>query len=305
MSRRPTLLHRVEYTLFVTASAIAGALPRRAADWLGGALGRIAYLAGIRRELTEAQLRRAFPEHDDGWVRRTAHESYVHLGRETLAMLRMESMSPAEIASLTSDVEGVQAFVDAGRAGGVVVVTGHFGNWEVAATGVVARGLALDVVIQKQGNPLFDRALVRQRERHGMRVIYKSKAPREALTALREGRVVAFVSDQDARRKGVFVPFFGRPASTPRGPGVMAVRTGSPIFLGYAIRGKDGAYVAGVEEIVVSRDGDVDTVVERLTAAYTARLEQLIRQAPEQYFWQHRRWKTAPGPGPEKRQRSS
>jgi KDO2-lipid IV(A) lauroyltransferase len=295
MSRRPTLLHRVEYALFVMARGFARALPRRAADWLGGALGRLAYIAGIRRQLTEEQLRLAFPEQDGKWVRRTARESYAHLGRETLAMLRMESMSSTEIASLTRDVEGVQAFVNAGRAGGVVVVTGHFGNWEVAATAVVTRGLELDVVIQKQGNPLFDRALVRQRERHGMRVIYKSKAPREALAALREGRVVAFVSDQDARRNGAFVPFFGRRASTPRGPGVMAVRTGSPIFLGYAMRGKDGAYVAGVEEIAVSRDGDVDTVVERLTAAYTARLEALIRQAPEQYFWQHRRWKTRAG----------
>src|SRR5688500_16760038 len=121
MSRRPTLLHRVEYTLFVTASAIARALPRRAADWLGVAPGGTEYRAGIGRERTESQLRLAVPEQDDAWVRRTARASYVHLGRETLAMLRMESMSAGEIAAPARDIDGIQALVDAGRAGGVVV----------------------------------------------------------------------------------------------------------------------------------------------------------------------------------------
>jgi Kdo2-lipid IVA lauroyltransferase/acyltransferase len=111
---------------------------------------------------------------------------------------------------------------------------------------------------------------------------------------LRAGRAVAFVSDQDARGTGVFVPFFGRLASTHRGPALMAIRTGAPLFVGYAMRAADGSYVGGIEEITVSREGDMDEAVLRLTAAFTARLEALIRRAPEQYFWQHRRWKTRP-----------
>ena len=114
------------------------------------------------------------------------------------------------------------------------------------------------------------------------------------MAALRAGRVVAFVTDQDARGSGVFVPFFGRLASTHRGPALMALRTGAPLFLGYGMRLPNGTYTGTIEEITVSRDGDMDDAVYRLTAAFTAKLEAVVRRAPEQYFWQHRRWKTRP-----------
>src|SRR5438132_1504356 len=119
---------------------------------------------------------------------------------------------------------GLVAAVAAGT--GAVLATAHFGNWEVAGAALTARGVPLDVVVQRQANPLFNAAIERDRERMGMRIIERGRAPREALTSLRAGRVVAFVSDQDARRAGVFVPFFGRLASTHRGPALMALRTG-------------------------------------------------------------------------------
>ncbi len=296
MSKRPSLKHRVEFALYSAAGAVGKALPQGLADRAGAALGKLGYRPlRIRRDVAEAQIRAAFPEKDDAWVQATARASFAHIGREALAMIRMTSLTAEQIVSRTQEEADLTPFMAAVEAGkGVVVVSGHFGNWEVAAAGVVARGVPLDVVVQKQSNPLFDAAMARDRERFGMRIIERSRAPREALSALRAGRAVAFVSDQDARGTGVFVPFFGRLASTHRGPALMAIRTGAPLFVGYAMRAEGGGYVGGLEEITVSREGDMDEAVLRLTAAFTARLEALIRRAPEQYFWQHRRWKTRP-----------
>jgi KDO2-lipid IV(A) lauroyltransferase len=105
---------------------------------------------------------------------------------------------------------------------------------------------------------------------------------------------VAFVSDQDAGRDGVFVPFFGRLASTHRGAALMAIRTGAPLFLGVPLRVAAGRYSIRVREIRTDRSGQLDDAVQRLTAAYTELLETAIRSAPDQYLWLHRRWKTRP-----------
>ena len=281
-------------------AALCDLLPLRAAEALGAVIGGLGYALGIRRDVVVDQLSRAFPERSDEWVRDTARASFKHLGRETIAMLRMRHLTREEMVSIAgetngSQVEHLRENIDAGR--GAVIATAHFGNWEVAGGSLAARGVPLDVVVVKQANRLFNAEIVRTRERLGMRVIYKRDAPRRALAALREGRAVAFVSDQDARQAGVFVPFFGRPASTPRGPALMAVRTGAPLYVGYAKRLGPGRYIGAIEHVDVPRNGDVDDVVEKLTAAFTAKLEELIRENPEQYLWQHRRWKTAPPTG--------
>jgi KDO2-lipid IV(A) lauroyltransferase len=263
---------------------------------LGGALGRLAYRPlGIRRALVESQLRAAFPERSDDWILAMAAGSYAHLGREGLAMLRLSKLSPEEVRARTG-LDGLERFLEAVAEGrGVVMVTGHLGNWEIGGAALAVRGVPIDVVAQRQSNPLFDRMVVETRARLGMRVIPRGRATRQGLRSLRAGRVVAFVADQDARRAGDFVPFFGRLASTHRGPALLALRTGAPLFVGLGmLRTPEGGYHARIEEVVVDREGEVDEVVYRLTAAFTARLEAGVRIAPDQYFWQHRRWKSRP-----------
>jgi KDO2-lipid IV(A) lauroyltransferase len=292
----PTLAHRAEYLLLRSVIGFSGLLGEGGAARLGGALGRLAYRPfGVRRELVEAQLRASFPERDEGWIRRTAAGSYAHLGREGLAMLRLAALSAEEVRART-DFEGLERFLEAVAAGrGVVLVTGHLGNWEIGGAALAVRGVPIDVVAQRQSNPLFDRMVVETRERLGMRVIPRGRATREGLRSLRAGRAVAFVADQDAKRAGAFVPFFGRPASTHRGPALLALRTGAPVFVALGmLRTPAGSYRARLEEVVVEREGEVEEVVHRMTAAFTARLEAGVRAAPDQYFWQHRRWKSRP-----------
>lgn len=291
--RPPTAQHRVEHAAVVAFRAVLRATGRRGSAAIGGAVGRLAYHLGVRRDVVEEHLRASFPEEGDRWRRRVARRSYQHLGRETAAMIRLSAMEPVAVLGLTTVVglDALEAALAEGR--GVVMVTGHLGNWEVGGSAVAVRGLPVDVVAQRQANPLVEAMLLQARERLGMRVIERSRASREALRSLRDGRLVAFVADQDGRGSGVFVPFMGRPASTHRGPALLALRSGAPLFFGRALRTGAG-YEVAVRRLDVDRSGPRDEAVHRMTAAFTATLEAEVRAHPEQYFWQHRRWKTRP-----------
>jgi len=177
-----------------------------------------------------------------------------------------------------------------------VVVTGHLGNWEVAGAALSARGFPLDVVAKGMANRRFGEDLEAARRRLGMRVVDMAVAPREVLRSLRAGRIVALVADQNAREQGIFVPFFGVLAATFRGPALFALRSGAPIFVGACVRepGWPQHYRLWTARIDFAASGDLEGDVVRLTEAHTAVLEQAVREAPEQYFWQHKRWKTRP-----------
>lgn len=293
------LRHRVEYGLILLARGLDRVLGVRGADMLASGLGRLAYRPfGIRADVVEAHLRQAFPGRDAAWIRRTASASYAHLGREGLSLLRLSRLGCDDVVAATRVLSGMDALTAALAAGtGAVVVTGHLGNWEVGGAALAARGVPLDVVAQRQANPYFDRLMNDARTRLGMRVVPRGGATKATLRALGQGRVVALVADQDARTAGVFVPFLGRPASTHRGPAVLALRTGAPLFMGVIIRAAGGGYEVRIEQIPLPSDGAFDARVRRVTAAFTSALESAVREHPTQYFWHHRRWKTLPPAG--------
>lgn len=293
-----SLRHRAEYALVRVARFVDRVLGARISATLAAGLGRLVYRTiGIRRDVAEDQLRHAFPERDEAWIRGVASDAYAHLGREGLTMLRLSRLGADEVIAAT-EVEGldeVRAALDEGN--GVVMVTGHFGNWEIGGAAVAARGIPIDVVVRRQANPLFDALINRARERLGMRVIERNRATKETLRSLRTGRMVALVADQDARRSGLFVTFFGRPASTFRGPAVLALRSGAPVFIGTAERRSDDGYLVRLRPIPAPVSDDPEEQVREVTAAHVAALEAAIRANPGQYLWQHRRWKTDPEPG--------
>ncbi|HEX6307447.1 MAG TPA: hypothetical protein VFZ69_04615 [Longimicrobiales bacterium] len=286
--------HRVEYAAFRAALAVGGQLSDERAARAGAALGALGYPLHIRRDVVERNLRIAFPHETEVWRREIARESYAHLGRETLMMLRLATISRDELIARTRTIneEAARAAFRAGR--GVVVVAGHLGNWEIGAALMAARGYPVDVIAKRAANPLFYERVLSARERLGVGVIDFQRANRLALRSLRAGRAVAFAADQHAGRAGLWVPFFGRPASTYRGPAVMALRTGAPMLLSIPLRAPDGAYEITLEPIDIDPTGDMDLDVLRLTEAFTRRLETAVRAHPGQYVWHHRRWRTPP-----------
>jgi len=295
------LRHRAEYALFRLLSAILLAVPEAVALRAGAFLGRVAgSVLRLRRRVVDANLRMAFPERPAAWRRRVARSSYAHLGREAAAMFRMSGMDPASIVVRT-EVEGLDALRDALAEGkGVVLLTGHLGSWEMGGAAIAAHGFPVVGVAKPMANRRFDADLTAARERLGMEIVDTGAAPKRALRALGEGKVVGLVADQNAGRNGLFVPFFGRLASTHRGPALFAVRAGAPLFVGSCIRlpGSTQRYRIHVERVPAPGTGDAERDVQLLTEAHTAVLERAVREAPEQYFWQHKRWKTRPAPEP-------
>ncbi len=299
--RRPTLSHRLEYAALRGAIGGLATLPWRQATAVGAWLGRMGYApAGIRRGVVERQVAAAFPELTPARVREIARASYESLGRTTVEAAIMPGLGRQGVLDLFSQVDGWE-LLEAARAEGrgAIVVTGHLGNWELGGSYVAARGVPIDGVARQQGNPLFDRFLTSTRERLGMDVVWDGHAVRRTPRSLRENRVVAMVSDQGALGlASTYVPFFGRPAKTPRGPAVFALRLRVPILFAVAVRLPTGRFRLAFERVPVADTGDRERDVDTIVATYTRMLEEWVRRYPEQYFWQHRRWKHQPADTP-------
>jgi KDO2-lipid IV(A) lauroyltransferase len=296
VKRKHSPEQRAEYALARSLEKAVSILPEGAADRFGATIGRRIHDLGIRRDTVDGNLRIAFPDADSDWIEKTRLAAYEHLGREAAQMLRLSKLDEQAVIERTIPV-GLDDLRDALSLGrGIILVTGHYGNWEIAAAAVASRGLPIGAIVRRQGNRLVDERLQQLRRNLGVETIYQGQAPSRVPRLLRSNGVVGIVGDQDARRSGIFVPFFGRLASTHRGPALFALRLGAPVFSCTARRlpGKDVRYEVRGERVEFERTGELDRDVSALTSELARRLEKEIRLAPEQYFWFHKRWKTQP-----------
>ncbi len=182
------------------------------------------------------------------------------------------------------------------RRTGMIVVSGHFGNWEVFGYTTAMMGFHGYALARALDNPYLNDYLLGIRERNGMTILDKSGAMAQMDGIMRGRNVVGFIADQDAGKRGVFVDFFHRAASTYRAPALMAIRYNVPIVVVYARRlGERFAFEIGAARMIRPAEwADADDPVRWITQEYTAALERVIRTAPEQYLWSYRRWKTRP-----------
>jgi KDO2-lipid IV(A) lauroyltransferase len=301
--RRPTMSHRAEYAALRGAVAAVEQLSFNRAGDVGERIGRLGYAPlKIRRAVVERQLKAAFPGKSAEEIERIARAAYGHLGRTTIETAVLRSYDRKRILDLFEDVSGWSIVEERmARGKGLIVVTGHLGNWELGGAYLAARGLPIDAVARHMNNPLFDDYLTATRHRIGMTVVHDDQAVRRVPRSLKSGRAVAMLVDQGALGlASSWVPFFGRLAKTPRGPAVFALRLGTPIVFGVALRTPSGRYQLTFEPIETRDTGDREADVDRIVTEYTAVLEKWVRRAPEQYFWHHRRWKhQRPGTPPE------
>jgi KDO2-lipid IV(A) lauroyltransferase len=294
---RRRITHYAEYIALRATLGVVRRLGIARAGAVGAHVATLGYRPlGIRRGVVERQLAMAFPDAAPAEIERVARAAYAHLGRVAVEAAILPLHAHEGVLDLFEDADNWDV-VERARAGGsgILFVTGHLGNWELAGAYVAARGLPVDAVARHMANPLFDAYLTRTRERIGMRIVHDERAVTQIPRAIRAGRAVAMLTDQETRGlASTWVPFFGRPAKTPRGPAVFALRLGAPLIFGCALRQPSGRYRMSFEEVPVQPTGDVEADVDRIVAAYTATLERWVRRAPEQYFWHHRRWKYPP-----------
>ena len=254
------------------------------------------HLALGERQKALASLAVAFPEMSEDARRELAHRCFRHLGTAALEMAVAPRLTPAELDRLVDcSGDALGAMERAHRAGkGAVCVAAHLGNWELHAWAVAHHGLPLYAVGKENVDPRLTRLVDRFRARGGVRNIWRGQpgAAVSLLKALRRGELLGILIDQDTNVQSVFVPFFGRPASTPRAAADLVLRTGAMAVVCLIHKRPDGSYRVHSEEVAVPSSGDTEADAVELTARFTARIEAAVRAHPEQWVWMHQRWKT-------------
>jgi KDO2-lipid IV(A) lauroyltransferase len=264
---------------------------------VAGAITRLGYFPfRIRRGVVERQIRAAFPELGAREVARIARESYTNLGRVAIETMLLSRDGAAGVLRVF-DASPTWAIVEAAmsRRRGLIFVSGHLGSWELSGAYIAARGVPFHAIARGMANPLSDAFFRRTRERLGMQIMHDRDAVRRVPRLLRAGEAVGILSDQaTVGLASTFVPFFGRPAKTPRGAAVFALRGDVPVIYVQAVRQGDGRYEFVAEEIPVTQSGDREHDSDEIIVRFSEALERMVRRYPGQYFWQHRRWKHQP-----------
>jgi KDO2-lipid IV(A) lauroyltransferase len=255
------------------------------------------FLDRKHRERALENLRASFPAASDAELRRIARKSCEHLimvGAETLCLPRLMQFNKyLDYIDISGCIEPFQ-YVAAGNP--AILVTGHFGNWEMMGFSMAAMGFPPTAVARPLDNPYLNDYIMGLRQRTGLKILFKEGMTDEALADLRQGRPLGLIADQDAGRRGFFVDFFGRKASAYKSIAYLAMEENIPIFVGGVYRvGPGFRYRIEMTDRIVPGDypKDLDGAMA-ITQRYTAGIEKAVRLAPEQYLWVHRRWKTRP-----------
>lgn len=293
--------HRIEYYAFRTIETGIQSLP----DFLLKPLANfIAFMVfrvlKYRREVALDNLLHAFPEKFPPERERIAYRSYQHFALMILEFMKLASWDADELERRIKfeRTPMVEKLLESAKGKGAIVVSGHFGNWEMAIAYLASRFFdGASVIQQRQKNELIDKHVANMRRRWGIEIIYSRGAVSNAQVSLNKNQFLGLLCDQDAGKRGAFVPFFGRLASTPVGAAVLHLRSKATLFFGYSIRIGKFQYEGFANPIEYQGDYEVNIEnIEKITAAFTAQLESFVRKYPEQYLWMHRRWKTQYSP---------
>ncbi|BDG03285.1 lysophospholipid acyltransferase family protein [Anaeromyxobacter oryzae] len=297
---RKQIKRRARSVLVRFAVRLLGFLPLGPALALGGFAGAVAHrLAWKTRGVALAHLALAFPEKSEAEREAIARGMFVHLARSAL-----------ELAAIRSFDDRLDAYVELSpptllkdviaRGRGMVFVTGHVGSWELLARRIARAGIQNAVIAKASADAALNTMAERFRAEGGVTTLWRENPDtgRAIIRTFRQGKALGLLIDQDTNVQGVFVPFFGRLAFTPRAAADLAIRFGAPVVVGTIHRKGphpgDG-HLLTVTEIPFSSDPpDREAEVVRLTAACSAALEAAIRRHPEEWVWMHERWKTRP-----------
>ena len=252
----------------------------------------------FRRRVVLDALRRSFPEWSEAECRKTYRAMMRHQILDTLELFRFAGKKRGEFASrvrfdpaIRSYVEGVLA---EGR--GILILIAHIGAYDLF--GMLASelfGLPIHIIAKPIRNKGVHRFWNEVREGAGVHVIASHQAYRPALKALKSGGIVGFMLDQNRPAgQGVFVPFFGRPASTTPGLALLSYHAKTPVLPAFLVRGADGLHTVVTCDAIEPPAAHDEATLEAYTARYTAVIEEMVRRDPSQWLWLHKRWKSRP-----------
>jgi len=309
MAKKPRS-QSVDYAIYLVVRFVVAfiqALPERWAKGLGGCLAWLAYHVDKRhREVARENLRHAFPHlcadevHCDRLVKSCYHHFCTML-IEMVLLPRKFRLTNWHHRLRCQDNVAFMSAVTAERP--VLLVTGHFGNWEISGYAIGAFGFPSYAIARTLDNPYLDRFLKKFRERTGQTILCKNGDFDKITNVLAQGGILGTLADQDAGQRGLFVEFLNRPASTHKAVALMALEYRPlMVVLGTPRVDRPWGYEVCIETVIDPNEfADRADAIEALTIEYSKALERMIRRYPEQYFWLHRRWKHQPKPRAAKR----
>jgi Kdo2-lipid IVA lauroyltransferase/acyltransferase len=268
--------------------------------WLAGSAGSVYYFCVKRhRDRALDNLRHSYPEWSERKRRRVAHESVRQmfmLGIEFIFTPRLVTLQTyPRYVQLENFRETLDLLLRDHK--GIVMLTGHYGNWEIAGYVLALLGFETVSVARPLDNPHLSEYVFGVREKHGQQIVAKKGMTETVTETLNARGVVGFTADQDAGKKGLFVDFFHRKASSYKSIGLLAMQYDVPVVIGTARRVRAGEYrfIVSTQDIIYPHDWkpQPDPLLY-ITERYTKAIENAVRIDPAQYLWAHRRWKTRP-----------
>lgn len=302
MAKKSNLQIWGEYSVASLLLGFLGVLPRRLAIALSIGVAWVCYrlLSGLRKAGMRS-LEIAYPEMGEAARMELLGGTFDSLGRVLGEVSQFPKYSKEKMASMVDfTFDGyMQTLYDQVKREkrGVLITTGHLGNWELLVQTFAVWHEPMSYLARPIDNPLIEDLTVAIRTKFGNTPLNKTNSARTAIRLLREGQIVGVLADVNAHPKeGVFVPFFDVAACTTAGPATLAIRTNAllfPIFCVYDRETHKYKIVHG-RAVEPAATGDREADIQATTAAYTAEIEKIIRQYPDQWLWIHKRWKTRP-----------
>ena len=284
------------YNALMFLSRLVRLLPYGALLFIGKILGYLYYiLVKKQRERAVAQMMPAL-QISESEARKIVKASFVNLARNMLDILYMPNLNEKNLSEYI-EIDHLERMRDALAEGhGVVVLTAHIGTWEWLSASFTLNNMPVTAIAKLQPNQEYSRALDDLRATINVEIFNRGTSELLAAgRALKKGKILGFLADQDAGPGGAFIPFLGKVASTPMGPAVFSKKFHSPVIPAFIIRQPNGRHLVKIFDVMHFEDtGDVDSDLLRFTEKMTQIIENVIRENPTQWLWFQKRWNTPP-----------
>ncbi|MEW6617867.1 MAG: lysophospholipid acyltransferase family protein [bacterium] len=289
--------HYLEFIAVKILSDLITSLPWRINYWLANRLGEIGYILDAkRRKLAIDNLTHAFKDqYDKKQIKRLAINAFRNMSKSLIEFILFPRLNKDNVNNFVR-IKGLENLERAKKKGkGVIIYSGHIGNWELMTEALILKGYNLNLMIRRQKNVFVEKLIQQKRTKFKTKTIFHTVAPKEIFQILKNNEIITIIGDQDGGKGGVFVDFFGRPASTPPGPVVFAMRTGAELIPIFDIRIKNNQHQIIIEPpCQLTTTPNIKTAIVENTQRLTKRLESYIHQYPDQWLWFHNRWATKP-----------
>ncbi|MDA8105034.1 MAG: lysophospholipid acyltransferase family protein [Nitrospiraceae bacterium] len=286
----------LQFLLILLVTLPIAVLPFRVSLKLGECLGGLLFFSwGSRRRIAIGNLELAVARNAlsiDATPEQIIRENFSNLGKSFVEVVKIYyGLGDRIIRSV--EITGVEHFLKARENGaGILVITGHCGNWELNALAVAKKLVGLNIVARPIDNPYLNLLIEKTRKKYGSSVIYKKGALKRILSALKRNEVVAILMDQSVvSSEGVVADFLGKKDYTMKTPAVIAMKTGSPVLSAF-IKRTNGGHVIEIGEVIeLDSSADAEEAVLLNTVNFSKRVEDYVRRNPAEWLWIHRRWK--------------